>query len=134
MHYGARHYQRTSDSSVHPRLIEIAVFRETNKRLSEAGDEMARIAALNRNHKMWSILVKDVGLSSNPLPPVLKEDLLSIGFFSMQYSTLSITTSLPISPLLRINEQMIDGLGLQTAPAPMSPAWPAGDDRSAISA
>ncbi len=134
MHYGARHYQRTSDRSVHPRLIEIAVFRETNKRLSEAADEMERIAALNRNHKMWSILVKDVGLSSNPLPSVLKEDLLSIGFFSMQYSTLSITTSLPVGPLLQINEQMIDGLRLQTAPSTKTPAWPVSEDRSAVSA
>lgn len=122
MHYGALRYQRASDASASPRSVELAVFRETNKRLIEAGDEIARIKALSRNHQLWSTLVKDVGLSSNPLPPVLKQDLTSIGLFAMRYSTLAITQLLPLQPLLEINDRMIDGLDMQTAPrAPLNP-------------
>ena len=137
MHYGARQYQRTSDVAASPRSIELAVFRETNRRLTEAGDEIARIKALSRNHQMWSALVKDLGLSSNPLPPILKQDLTSIGLFAMQYSTLAISQPLPLKPLLEINERMIDGLGMQVAQAaaPMASACsPAAADLSMLSA
>ena len=122
MHYGARQYQRTSDIAASPRSIELAVFRETNKRLAEAGDEIARVKALSRNHQMWSTLVKDVGLSSNPLPPILKQDLTSLAFFAMQYSTLAISSPLPLKPLLEINDRMIDGLDMQVAAGAAAPA------------
>lgn len=113
MHYGAQQYQKASDANASPRSIELAVFRETNKRLNEASDESSRIKALSRNHHMWSTLLKDVGLSSNPLPTILKQDLTSIGLFAMRYSTLAITQSLSLDPLLEINSQMIDGLNTQ---------------------
>lgn len=138
MHYGARQYQRTSDMAASPRSIELAVFRETNKRLAEAGDDITRVKALSRNHQMWSTLVKDVGLSSNPLPPILKQDLTSIGLFAMRYSTLAISSPLPIKPLLEINERMIDGLDMQVVAAPAAPAIralaPAVRDMSMLSA
>lgn len=116
MHYGALQYQRTSDSAASPRAIELAVFRETNKRLAEAVDDIARIKALSRNHQMWSTLLKDVGLSSNPLPPILKQDLTSVGLFAMRYSTVAISQPLTLAPLIELNERMIDGLALQVAP------------------
>lgn len=118
MHYGARQYQRTGDLAASPRSIEIAVFRETNRRMAAAADEISRIGALHRNHRMWSALLKDLGLSGNPLPDTLKQDLTSLGLFAMKYSTVAISQSLPLEPLIAINEQMVDGLGMQVNQPP----------------
>ena len=89
------------------------MFAECNRRLLEAGDTAGRVSALNRNHRMWSALMKDVGLSSNPLPSVLKKDLAELGAFAMRYSTLAVLNDLTVNPLVSINVSMIDGLTQQ---------------------
>ncbi len=93
----------------------MAAFAAINIRLSTASNEIDRVKALSRNHELWSMQLKDIALSSNPLPPVLKKDLTELGFFSMRYSTLAISRSLPVQPLVEINDQMIEGLRMQSS-------------------
>lgn len=116
MNYGARQYQRAAATVVSPRGTEMAAFAAINARLTTAADEIDRVKALSRNHELWSVLMKDIALSSNPLPEILKQDLTRLGFFSMRYSTLAISQGLPVKPLVDINDQMIEGLRMQTLP------------------
>ncbi len=114
MHYGARQYQRAAATAISPRGTEIAAFAAINARLTEAETETDRIKALNRNHELWSVLLKDIALSSNALPEILKQDLMKLGVFSMHYSTVAISQRLPVQPLVDINDSMIEGLRQQT--------------------
>ncbi len=114
MHYGARQYQRAAATAMSPRGTEIAAFAAVNARLSEAATETDRIKALSRNHELWSTLLKDIALSSNALPEILKKDLMKLGVFSMHYSTVAMSQRLPVQPLVEINDSMIEGLRQQT--------------------
>jgi flagellar biosynthesis regulator FlaF len=120
MNYGARQYQRAAATVVSPRGTEIAAFAAINARLTQAKNGLDRIKALNRNHELWSVLLKDIALSSNPLPEILKKDLTELGIFSMQYSTAAINRSLPVKPLVDINDSMIEGLRSQIRTQDMS--------------
>ena len=71
--------------------------------------------ALGRNHRLWSLLLTDVGLSSNALPPILKKDLVSIGSWSMSYSIIAMGRDISLRPLIDINTDMIDALKLNQA-------------------
>jgi flagellar biosynthesis regulator FlaF len=120
MNYGARQYQRAAATVVSPRGTEIAAFAAINARLTQATDGIDRIKALNRNHELWSVLLRDIALSSNPLPEILKKDLTELGIFSMRYSTAAINGGLPVTPLVEINDSMIEGLRMQIRPQDVS--------------
>ena len=112
-------YGRNAARSLAPREVEAAAFVFVNRMLTEASTKLDRIKALNRNHRLWSLLLKDVGLSSNSLPPVLKKDLVSLGAWSMSYSIAAMNQDHPIQPLIDINDDMIDALRpLAAEPAP----------------
>jgi flagellar biosynthesis activator protein FlaF len=115
MHHGAARYRQASIQAVAPRETEIAAFGSVIRALSEAADETARIRALGRNHDLWSVLVKDLGLEGNGLPEALKTQLVGLGFWSMRYSTLAILQKLPVEPLLDVNRNVMEGLALQVS-------------------
>jgi len=81
--------------------------------LENIADEAARIRAIGRNHDLWTALVKDLALSTNALPDALKRDLIALGQWSMQYSTLAILQKLPVQPLLNVNRNIVEGLAIQ---------------------
>jgi flagellar protein FlaF len=129
----AARYGQSARTATAPRELEAAAFIFVNRLMTEATDGVARIKALNRNHKLWSLLLTDIGLTSNTLPPVLKSDLVKLARWAMAYSTVAIARDLPLRPLLDINGDMIDALrsgGTAPAPAafasrPTAPASPA---------
>ncbi len=114
---GTSIYEKNAANFLPPRDVEAAAFEFVNRMLSEATDAAARIRALNRNHRLWSLLLGDVGLSGNQLPPILKKDLTAIGAWSMSYSTAAMGRALPIQPLLDVNRDMIEALR-SSNPAP----------------
>lgn len=117
MSYGSSQYDRQAKRSLPPRDVEAAAFAFVNRSLEGAAGSADRIAALARNHRLWSLLITDVGLSSNTLPPILKKDLVSIGSWSMAYSIAAMGRDLPLRPLLDVNADMIEALK-QGVPAP----------------
>lgn len=119
---GAARYRQASRQALPARETEIAAFGAVNRMLEAARDEPDRIRALGKNHDLWSLLVKDLALDGNGLPEPIKAQLLSLGIWSMRYSTMAILKSLPIDPLLEVNRNIAEGLALQasnTATAPM---------------
>ena len=77
----------------------------------------SRIRALGRNHTLWSILVQDLSLVENRMPEGIKTQLISLGLWSMRYSTLATLKDMPIGPLLEVNRNIVAGLAAQGANA-----------------
>jgi len=110
------------------RQQETMAFRLVARRLQEASDQRTRNAALGINHELWSIMFKDLNSSNNRLPPILKQDCLTLARWSLAYSTRAVLSDLPLAPLIEINEQVAQGL---CAPQGMPPdAVPIGMQRA----
>ncbi len=125
MSYGQAEYGRKTAGSLEPREVEAAAFVFVNRMLQEASTASERIKALHRNHKLWSLLVTDVGLTGNELPPILKKDLVSVGAWSMSYSIAAMSQDRPIQPLVDINNDMVDALRPRVvAPVPSASVGP----------
>jgi flagellar protein FlaF len=108
------------NAAADPREIEAAAFAFVNRSLTSATEGADRVRALGRNHKLWSMLLADIGLTGNALPSILKKDLVSLGAWSMSYSINAMTRDCPLQPLIDINNDMIDALrpAGQTSKAP----------------
>ncbi len=63
--------------------------------------------------------MKDIALENNLLPPEIKNNLITLGAWSMRYSTLAILQDLPIQPLIDVNRNVADGVA-QQMPAPVA--------------
>jgi flagellar protein FlaF len=96
----------------------LAAFASVTRGLEEANSTEKRIRALGRNHDLWSMLVKDLALEENRLPPELKNQLLGLGAWSMHYSTRAILQDVPIKPLIDVNRNIADGLSMQRSGIP----------------
>ena len=110
MSYGSKQYDRSAGKALAPRDIEAAAFAFVNELLESAREARERVAALGRNHRLWSLLLTDVGMSNNGLPPILKKDLVSVGSWSMSYSIAAMGRDLPVEPLIDINRDMMEAL------------------------
>ncbi len=123
MTYGQAAYDRKAERSIEPREVEAAAFVFVNRLLAQAATADERIRALSRNHRLWSLLLTDIGLTSNALPPILKKDLVSVGAWSMSYSIAAMSQDRPLGPLVEINADMIEALRPSVArmPPPLAP-------------
>jgi flagellar biosynthesis regulator FlaF len=121
MSYGVNQYRRSQGGAMSPRETEAAAFAYVNGLLAGADDTHARLRALGKNQQLWSLLIRDVGSSSNELPAVLKSDILKVGLFSTRVSIAAMGDNRPLQPLIQINEDMISALRSVPAPVPTMP-------------
>jgi len=115
MAHGFAQYKSNYRVGASPQENEILAFSMANTQLAKAETETARITALYNNQQLWSVLVKDVALSSNQLPDPLKQQITELGVWSMRYSTQAIAHKWPVAPLIEVNRNMIEGLRGQLA-------------------
>jgi flagellar biosynthesis regulator FlaF len=97
------------------RKTEQSAFENVTSGIVDADTTAKRIRALGHNHNLWSALVKDLAQDSNTLPASVKSELISLGMWSMRYSTLAILHDLPLQPLIGVNRNISDGLAQQNA-------------------
>lgn len=123
MQHGLLKYRDAAFAAGSPQETEIAAFALCNKALSGAADAMERIRALAKNHELWSMLVRDLGLEGNRLPADVKQSLLGVAAWSMGYSVRAMGQSdLPVTPLVEVNNNIAEGLRAQRpAAAPPPP-------------
>ena len=122
MAYGSAHYDREASSAIPPRELEAAAFAFVNRSLESAADHRERTVGLGRNHRLWALLLTDIGLTSNNLPPILKKDLITLGCWSMSYSISAMSSDVPVQPLIDINRDMIEAL--KPVPKMLAPRTP----------
>lgn len=119
MSYGAHQYRRSEGSAFSPRETEAAAFSFVNRLLVQETDRDARMRGLVKNQQLWSLLLKDVGSSSNGLPSVLKSDLVMLGMWVMRHSIAAMGDDRrPLAPLVQVNEDMIAALRPASVSAP----------------
>jgi len=124
MSYAVNQYRRAAGATLSPREAEAAAFVLVDRMLEAAElDAGQRTSALGRNHELWSMLMKDVGMDGNRLPPILKQDLLFLGVWSMRYSIAAMGDDRELEPLRAINQDMIAALRAEhrqaAGPAPV---------------
>ena len=98
-----------------PRETEILAFGLCNDRLAKAHTSPDRIDALHKTHQLWSLLVRDLASTDNALPVDLKRQIATLGLWAMHYSTQARFSDLPLTPLIDVHNNMIDGLKNQKA-------------------
>jgi flagellar biosynthesis regulator FlaF len=120
MAYGSQTYRNSEAGALAPREIEAAAFVFVNRALEGADDNRAKVEALCKNQKLWSLLLKDLACSANTLPDILKQDLVRLGTWSVAYSIRAMPGSLTLQPLIDINRDMAEALrgAEHAAPAP----------------
>jgi flagellar biosynthesis regulator FlaF len=96
---------------------EAAAFRIASRRLREASDRRSRNAALGINHKIWSIMFRDLNSDQNRLPPLLRQNCIALAVWSLDYSTRAVLSDLPLAPLIDVNERLAEGLSASSQPA-----------------
>lgn len=89
---------------------ERAAFALVNRELEASTPGSTRVRALGRNHLLWSILVQDLSLAENRMPDGIKAQLISLGLWSMRYSTLALLKDIPLEPLIEVNRNVSEGL------------------------
>ncbi|KXV18373.1 flagellar biosynthesis regulator FlaF [Gluconobacter oxydans] len=126
MTYASSQYQKQSGSYLSCREIEVMAFRHVNSLLADARDHQKKIMALSANLKLWSLLSMSVERVDSPLPPVLRDDIIKVGLWSMRYSNAALNTSKNLQPLIDVNNDMIEGLSTEPAPYVTAPSVPQG--------
>lgn len=107
-----------------PRETEAAAFAFVNRLLAQGDNRESRMRGLVKNQQLWSLLLRDVGSSSNNLPTVLKSDVTSLGLMVIRNTISAMgSTDRPVMQLIQVNEDMIEALRTPVpAPATVAPA------------
>ncbi|OAG74195.1 flagellin assembly protein [Gluconobacter japonicus] len=134
MTYGMSQYQSQSGTYLPPREVEAMAFRHVNDLLAKAKTHSDRQSALSANLKLWGILLQGVQRVDCPLDEILRNDLTTVGTWSMRYANVALNSDTSLKALIDINEDMIEGLSA-SAPvttAPYAPSTTPGEARMAV--
>jgi flagellar protein FlaF len=114
-------YAAQQNAAASPREIELRAFRYVNGLLATAAGVPARAAALHKAHQLWSLLIADLTLPDNALPPDLKGRLVSLGLWAQREAASRLDDEGSLAALIELHRDMIAGLEAQLRLAP-SPA------------
>jgi flagellar protein FlaF len=112
-------YAATQNAVAYPREIELRAFRYVNGLLAAATDTRSRAIALEKAHRMWSILINDLGSPGNKLPAALRGQLISLGRWAQRETDLRLDDGGSLEPLMALHRDMIEALEAQRAVPPV---------------
>lgn len=116
-------YAATQNAVASPREIELRAFRYVNGLLAAATNTLSRAVALEKAHRLWSILIADLVSPGNQLPEELRGRLISLGIWAQKETGLRLDDGGSLEPLLALHRDMIEALEAQRGVA--APALPA---------
>ena len=118
----ASRYAATQNAVASPREIELRAFRFVNGLMAGASDTRTRAVALEKVHRLWSILMNDLGSPGNALPAELRGRLISLGIWAQRETDLRLDDGGSLEPLMALHRDMIEALEAQRGlPAPARP-------------
>lgn len=127
-------YAASQNAAATPRQIELRAFRYVNGLLAAGGgDVRGRATALERAHRLWSILLGDLLSPGNALPAELKGQLVSLGLWAQREAMARMDDQGSLEPLMALHRDMIAGLEAQEG-APIRAAAPGPREFAASSA
>ncbi|GGF61329.1 flagellar biosynthesis regulatory protein FlaF [Paracoccus acridae] len=95
------------------RDAEYDVFSRVTRMLlqaDETGYGPDRIAAVDKNNQLWTILASDLADPGNTLPDQVRAGLLSLAGFSLRHGHQALAGKVSLAPLIDINMAMMRGL------------------------
>lgn len=113
----AARYGAIQRASASPRELEVQALTQIAQQLDSAADMPARVAALHRNLRLWTILESDLLHQDNALPPAVKAPLLSLAAFARRASLAAMSDLRPLDALAALNRDLAEGLATRPAPA-----------------
>lgn len=124
-------YAASQNAAASPHEIELRAFRYVNGLLHAASDIRGRAVALEKAHRLWSLLIGDLISPGNGLPADLKGRLVSLGLWAQRECSARLDDDGSLEPLIGVHRDMIEGLEAQARQAP-PPAPPADAGRLAF--
>lgn len=117
MHQAASAYARMSQTAQSPRELEATILMKAAARLQMIKDDWDNKQgdldeALTYNRKLWTILVSSVTGEDNPLPTMIRQNIVNLGLFIFN-RTLQLTADPQpdkITILVNINRDIAAGL------------------------
>ena len=110
MNYGALRYQQQSGAYLSPRETEAMVLKRVNELLENAKGADARREALAKNYRLWALLLQGVEHADNPLPAVLKMDVVKVATWMLKATNAALNTVGSLREIIDINNDIISGL------------------------
>ena len=100
-----------------PRDLEIRAISHITSQLLDANkpdaQPMTRIRALNGNMRLWTLLMEYLADPANALPASVKANYISLGLFAHRTSMAALSQRFDLSPLIRLNTDILDALDNQ---------------------
>ena len=115
-------YQSAAQQAEAPRSVEYRLFADVTRALitasqAEATDIQGRMAALDWNRRLWSVLSTDCAQPQNGLPDAVRANIISLGMWVNRHTSAVMTAGETFEPLIEVNRNIMQGL----APAPAAP-------------
>jgi len=120
MHQAAAAYDRVAKATVSPRQLEASLLLKAASKLQMVKDQWPSSStdlyeALYFNRKLWTVLTTSVSKVDNPLPDMIKQNILNLGIFIFDR-----TVSVQLHPtedsfdiLITINREIAAGLQVE---------------------
>ncbi|NHN84243.1 flagellin assembly protein [Acetobacter musti] len=110
MNYGLQRYNRSLVTSMTPRQVEAMAFSQSITMLESAKTQNERLHALSMNQKLWSAVLREVGVENNGMPEILRGDLFKLSMWATRYCVRAMLHNISLKPLIDINRDMLEGL------------------------
>ncbi len=113
-------YQATAARAENPRQTEYRLFGQVTRALLDAdkldkSKIVERMDALDWNRRMWSVLGADCAVDTNPLPPQIRANIISLSIWVNKHTSLVMKNEEEIGPLVDVNRIIMQGLMPQGA-------------------
>lgn len=95
------------------RDAEYDIFSRVTGMLRQAdasGQGPDRIAAVDKNNQLWTILASDLADPGNALPDHVRAGLLSLAGFALRHGHQALSGKVALAPLIDINMAIMRGL------------------------
>ncbi len=111
----AQHAYATASIPAKPdRALEYDVIAQATSKLKAAANEATsfpeRVATIELNRRLWTVIATSVADAQNSLPPELKAQLFFLYEFTVDHSRKVIKGEADIAPLIDINLSVMRGL------------------------
>jgi flagellar biosynthesis activator protein FlaF len=117
MHQAASAYARMSQTAQSPRELEANILMKAATRFQMIKDDWDAKQgdlddALTYNRKLWTILVSSVTREDNPLPTMIKQNIVNLGLFIFNRTMQLTGDAQPekLTVLININRDIAAGL------------------------
>jgi len=112
-------YAQASTRTETPRELEYRLFGQVTRALMHAAtvdksDIATRIAALDWNRRLWSVLATDCSDSENALTGPVRAQIISISLFVSRHSSAVMRGEDDFEALIDINRSVMQGLAPQS--------------------